>query len=159
MSERGSVAVFCPTSNLFLGSGLFDWQRYGSRDNKLRIAAATDVGGGTNYSMLRTMDEGYKVIALQAQDQPAGQLLADHARQCRGAVTFRAHWHAGTGHRCRSRRAGCKGNTGNASAHGNHRNAGAGTILLQTLGDDRAVAQTYIAGKPVKDKPVKDKAG
>ena len=33
----------------------------------LRIAAATDVGGGTNYSMLRTMDEGYKVIALNGE--------------------------------------------------------------------------------------------
>jgi guanine deaminase len=67
LSETGSVAVFCPTSNLFLGSGLFDWQRYRKRDKPLRVAAATDVGGGTNYSMLRTMDEGYKVIALQGE--------------------------------------------------------------------------------------------
>src|SRR5690606_8166172 len=67
LSDTGSVAVFCPTSNLFLGSGLFDWQRYSKRAKPLRIAAATDVGGGTNYSMLRTMDEGYKVIALQGE--------------------------------------------------------------------------------------------
>ncbi|TIT76503.1 MAG: guanine deaminase, partial [Mesorhizobium sp.] len=60
LSQSGSVAVFCPTSNLFLGSGLFDYQRYRRREKPLRIAAATDVGGGTNYSMLRTMDEGYK---------------------------------------------------------------------------------------------------
>src|SRR5690606_10397624 len=45
LSESGSVAVFCPTSNLFLGSGLFDWQRYSKRAKPLRIAAATDVGG------------------------------------------------------------------------------------------------------------------
>ena len=67
LSDTGSVAVFCPTSNLFLGSGLFDYQRYRRRDKPLRIAAATDVGGGTNYSMLRTMDEGYKVIALNGE--------------------------------------------------------------------------------------------
>jgi guanine deaminase len=67
LSASGSVAVFCPTSNLFLGSGLFDYQRYRARETPLRIAAATDVGGGTNYSMLRTMDEGYKVIALNGE--------------------------------------------------------------------------------------------
>ena len=67
LSDSGSVAVFCPTSNLFLGSGLFAWPRYSKRAKPLRIAAASDVGGGTNYSMLRTMDEGYKVIALQGE--------------------------------------------------------------------------------------------
>ena len=40
LSETGSVAVFCPTSNLFLGSGLFDYQRYRRRDK-----AAADRGG------------------------------------------------------------------------------------------------------------------
>src|SRR5690606_22054053 len=67
LSDSGSVAVFCPTSNLFLGSGLFGYQRYRTRAKPLRIATATDVGGGTSYSMLRTMDEGYKVIALNGE--------------------------------------------------------------------------------------------
>jgi len=58
LSAAGSIAVFCPTSNLFLGSGLFPYQRMRSRQNPVRIATATDVGGGTNYSMLRTMDGG-----------------------------------------------------------------------------------------------------
>ena len=47
LSESGSVAVFCPTSNLFLGSGLFDYQRYRRREKSLRMASATDGGGGT----------------------------------------------------------------------------------------------------------------
>src|SRR5690606_7636704 len=64
LSEAGAAAVFCPTSNLCLGSGLFNYFGYKRREKSLRIAAATDVGGGTNYSMLRTMDEGYKVITL-----------------------------------------------------------------------------------------------
>ena len=59
--------MFCPTSNLFLGSGLFPYQQNRQRRKPLRIATATDVGGGTNYSMLRTMDEAYKVIALQGE--------------------------------------------------------------------------------------------
>ncbi|MEL6267975.1 MAG: amidohydrolase family protein, partial [Pseudomonadota bacterium] len=65
MAETGSVAVFCPTSNLFLGSGLFDMA--GLEAASIRTAVATDIGGGTSYSMLRTLDEGYKVLALQGQ--------------------------------------------------------------------------------------------
>ena len=65
MAATGSVAVFCPTSNLFLGSGLYD--KVGLREKGVRRAIATDVGGGTNYSMLRTLDEGYKVLALRGQ--------------------------------------------------------------------------------------------
>ena len=87
LSDSGSVAVFCPTSNLFLGSGLFNYQRYRRRDKALRIATATDVGGGTNYSMLRTMDEGYKVIALNGEKlnpfQSFWQLTRGNARRCR----------------------------------------------------------------------------
>jgi guanine deaminase len=65
MAATGSVAVFCPTSNLFLGSGLYD--KTGLRERGVRRAVATDVGGGTSYSMLRTLDEGYKVLALRGQ--------------------------------------------------------------------------------------------
>ncbi|MFM2281881.1 MAG: guanine deaminase, partial [Pseudomonadota bacterium] len=67
MSETGSVAVFCPTSNLFLGSGLFGLKRLSQREKAVRIAVATDIGGGTSYSMLRTLDEGYKVLQLQGE--------------------------------------------------------------------------------------------
>src|SRR5690606_545804 len=61
LSEAGAVAVHCPTSNLFLGSGLFPMKTYRRRDKPLRIAVATDVGGGSSYSMLKTMDEAYKI--------------------------------------------------------------------------------------------------
>src|SRR5690606_2368558 len=60
LAETGAVAVFCPTSNLFLGSGLFDRQRLLGRG--VRMGIATDIGGGTSFSMLRTLDEGYKEI-------------------------------------------------------------------------------------------------
>lgn len=58
LASTRSVAVWCPTSNLFIGSGLFDHDRLA--EHGARIAVATDVGGGTSYSMLRTLDEGYK---------------------------------------------------------------------------------------------------
>ncbi len=57
--------MFCPTSNLFLGSGLFDRDRLMSHG--VRVGVATDIGGGTSVSMLRTLDEGYKVLQLRGQ--------------------------------------------------------------------------------------------
>ena len=67
MAESDSIAVFCPTSNLFLGSGLFSLDKMRSTNPPVRYAIATDIGGGTNWSMLRTLDEGYKVLNLQGQ--------------------------------------------------------------------------------------------
>ena len=54
--------AFCPTSNLFLGSGLFDGDA--ARRHGVRVAIGTDVGAGTSFSMLRTLDEAYKVAHL-----------------------------------------------------------------------------------------------
>ncbi|MDH5621413.1 MAG: guanine deaminase, partial [Gammaproteobacteria bacterium] len=59
MSTKGAAAAFCPTSNLFLGSGLFDLKAM--RAAKVRCGLGTDVGGGTSLSMLRTANEAFKV--------------------------------------------------------------------------------------------------
>jgi guanine deaminase len=62
MAQSGAAVAFCPTSNLFLGSGLFD---IAAADRAgMHTSLATDVGGGTSFSMLRTMGEGYKVAQL-----------------------------------------------------------------------------------------------
>lgn len=66
MAETGARAVFCPTSNLFLGSGLFD--EAGLRAAGVISGIATDIGGGTSYSMLQTLNEGYKVLQLRGQN-------------------------------------------------------------------------------------------
>ena len=73
MSEKGGAAAFCPSSNLFLGSGLYDLRKMG--DARLRTGLASDVGGGTSLSMLRTMGEAYKVLQLQHQSLPAARAL------------------------------------------------------------------------------------
>lgn len=65
LAETGSSVAFCPTSNLFLGSGLLNAQRL--TEAGVGISIATDVGGGTSFSMLRTLAEGYKVLQLQGQ--------------------------------------------------------------------------------------------
>jgi guanine deaminase len=63
MAESGATIAFCPSSNLFLGSGLFDLKY--AEEQLIPVALATDVGGGTSFSMLRTMGEAYKVGQLQ----------------------------------------------------------------------------------------------
>ncbi len=62
---------FCPTSNLFLGSGLFDLQRARELGVRVGWASGTDVGAGTSFSMLQTMNEAYKVLQLQGQQLSA----------------------------------------------------------------------------------------
>ena len=59
LNQSKAVAVHCPTSNLFLGSGLFPFEKLSYSNVKLGIA--TDVGGGTSYSMLNTLDGAYKI--------------------------------------------------------------------------------------------------
>jgi len=73
MAEKGGAGAFCPTSNLFLGSGLFDLQSM--VDAGVKVGLATDVGGGTSMSMLRTMSEAYKILHLQGQSLPANRAL------------------------------------------------------------------------------------
>lgn len=63
LSETGSSIAFCPTSNLFLGSGLFKLSK--AEAHKVKVGLATDVGGGTSFSMLKTISEAYKVTQLQ----------------------------------------------------------------------------------------------
>lgn len=152
LSDTGSVAVFCPTSNLFLGSGLFDYQRFSKRAKPLRIATATDVGGGTNYSMLRTMDEGYKVIALNGEKlNPLAsfwQLTLGNAK----ALSLDAH----VGQIEPGRDADLVVLDPRATPAMRLRMERATSLMeelfiIQTLGDDRAIAETYVAGRPMKD--------
>lgn len=65
MKNKGASVSLCPTSNLFLGSGLFDLKTI--HDMGLKAGWGTDVGGGTSFSMIRTMAEAYKVCQLKGQ--------------------------------------------------------------------------------------------
>ena len=65
MADTGTAMSFCATSNLFLGSGLFDLRA--AHECGVRVGLGTDVGGGTTLSMLRTMAESYKVCQLAGQ--------------------------------------------------------------------------------------------
>ena len=68
--EAGASLVHCPTSNTFIGSGLFDM----TLAQHLRVGLATDTGGGSNFSMLRTMAAAYEVAQLRGQSLHPSQL-------------------------------------------------------------------------------------
>lgn len=63
LTANNAAIVHCPTSNTFLGSGLFPW-RLNSENHGLRVGLGSDVGAGTSYSMLQNMKEAYLVSQL-----------------------------------------------------------------------------------------------
>ncbi|MGE0847423.1 MAG: guanine deaminase [Flavobacteriaceae bacterium] len=145
LAETDSVAVFCPTSNLFIGSGLFDLARM--RAAGVRVALATDVGGGTSYSMLATLAEAYKVLQLRGQNLPA---LEGFRMITRGNAEA-----LGLEGRIGSLAPGIEADLvvldSAATPAMAYRMETARTLeeelfLLMTLGDDRAVRETYVAG-------------
>jgi len=73
LKEVGAALVHCPTSNSFIGSGLFDM--HGLANAGQRIALATDTGGGSSFSMLRTMAAAYEIGQLNGHPLHPAQLL------------------------------------------------------------------------------------
>lgn len=149
LAETGAVAVFCPTSNLFLGSGLFDRDRLAKQG--VRVGIATDIGGGTSFSMLRTLDEGYKV--LQLRGQRLNPLASFHMATRGNAEALGLE--ATIGSIGPGRAADIVVLDARATPTMRMRMATAETLveelfLLQTLGDDRCIAEVYVAGARAK---------
>ncbi|GGF12897.1 guanine deaminase [Youhaiella tibetensis] len=151
MAETGSVAVFCPTSNLFLGSGLFDYQRL--HKTGVRIGIATDIGGGTSTSMLRTLDEAFKVVQLRKQQlSPLNSFYLATLGNAR-ALGLEDR----IGSIAPGRDADLVVLDSKAIAHMALRmqtisGVAEELFLLQTMGDDRSVREVYVAGEALKSK-------
>ncbi len=73
LQAAGAQIAHCPSSNLFLGSGLFDWQAAATAG--VQVSFGCDVGGGTSLSMLRTMADAYKVQAMAGRRVTAWKCL------------------------------------------------------------------------------------
>lgn len=63
LSDTNSAIAFCPTSNLFLGSGCFNLKQ--AEEFDFNVGLGTDIGAGTSFSMLTTLNEGYKTQQLR----------------------------------------------------------------------------------------------
>jgi guanine deaminase len=149
LAATRSVAVWCPTSNLFIGSGMFDHDRL--QKHGARMAVATDIGGGTSYSMLRTLDEGYKV--MQSRGQRLTPLQSFYMMTLGNARALSLDGRIG------SLTAGADADVVVLDARATPQMAlrmeavdslANELFLLQTCGDDRAVAETYVMGRPMK---------
>ncbi|MFT6932715.1 MAG: guanine deaminase [Paracoccaceae bacterium] len=71
LAEVDAALIHCPTSNTFIGSGLFDM----GLAQTCRVGLATDTGGGSSFGMLRTMAAAYEVGQLRGQALHAAQLI------------------------------------------------------------------------------------
>ncbi len=97
LAATGAQVAFSPSSNLFLGSGLFDWPA--ARAGQVQVSVASDVGGGTSLSTQRTLLDGYKVQALAGHRLTAWAGLHAATRGAAEALGLGAeigHFGAGT---------------------------------------------------------------
>jgi guanine deaminase len=155
LSESGSTVVHCPTSNTFLGSGLMSMRHLRKPERPVHIGLATDVGGGTSYSMLATLGEAYKVQMLAGYKPTATELFAMATRG--NAERLRI------GHETGALEAGkfadlvvLDPEATPVLASRQELSTSLEDVLfsLMILGDDRAVKATYVAGQKVHERAV-----
>ena len=158
LRDTGAQIAFCPTSNTFLGSGLFDWQA--AIDSGHRVSLASDVGGGTSLSMLRTLAEAYKVQALRGTRLSAWTALHAATRGAAeglglsqeighldaGALADVVVWNWAVGAVAEHRDAVARGAISGVPAQALH----ARVFAWLMLGDERNLAATYVAGRRVE---------
>lgn len=149
-AETGTAISHCPTSNMFLGSGNFRLHDFMTGDTPIRCGLATDVGAGTSFSMLVTLNEAYKAAQLNGHALSAvqGFWLATQG----SARSLHIDRHVGNiamgleadltvlDPKC----------TQILAARTNRANSlDEALFALMTMGDDRAIAATYVAGNRI----------
>ncbi|MFH2128759.1 MAG: guanine deaminase [bacterium] len=144
----GAAVSFCPASNLFIGSGLFNLENMTAAG--IPVGIGTDVGGGASFSILKTMAEAYKVLQLQGQSLSA--LKAFYLATLGGATAL------GLADRIGSFLPGREADftvlNFDATPLMERRIAVSETLeerlfVLMMLGDDRSISHTHIMGTPV----------
>jgi guanine deaminase len=148
LAETGSAVAFCPTSNLFLGSGLFDLNKL--EQHGVRVGLGTDVGAGTSFSQLQSLNEAYKVMQLQGKKLDPFKSL--YLATLGGAHAL--YLDNKIGNFESGKDADFVVLDYNATPLINYRMQQAKTLdeklfALTMLGDDRAVKETFAAGQSV----------
>lgn len=157
LHDTDSSIAFCPTSNLFLGSGLFNIKRCWQQS--VRMGIGTDVGAGTTFNLLQTLGEAYKVGQLQQYKLSACEafyhatLGGAHALDLDDTI----------GNFTPGKEADFVVLDPAVSPLQQLRSANSKDIwerlfVLMTLGDDRNIEQTWINGQPVWQRECKEKA-
>ena len=144
LQEVGAALVHCPTSNSFIGSGLFDM---GLAGGNIRVGLATDTGGGSSFSMLRTMAAAYEIGQLRGRALHPAELIWLATEGSARALRIDSH----VGRLAPGMEADLVVLDLASTPAIAQRAARADTIweaLFPTImmGDDRAIAATYVAG-------------
>ena len=153
LHDAGATIAHCPTSNNFLGSGLMPMKHLGKKERPVSVALATDVGGGTSYSMLATLGEAYKVQMLTGYKPSAlelffmatrGNAKALHLDHDIGALE--------TGKFADIVVLDPKATAILAARQELSQSLEDMLFALMILGDDRAIRATYVAGEKVHER-------
>ncbi|MFC5077782.1 Guanine deaminase [Vibrio thalassae] len=150
LADTESAIAFCPTSNLFLGSGLFKLNKL--EEHGVRVGMGTDVGAGTSFSILQTMSEAYKI--MQLQQEKLHPLKSLYLATLGGAKSL--HLEDKIGNLAVGKEADFVVLDLHATQLMRFRMKQATTLeeklfVLMSLGDDRTVCETYIFGNKAYD--------
>ena len=145
MARAGASAAFCPSSNLFLGSGLFDLAS--AERHRVEVGLGSDVGGGASLSLLEVMEDAYKVSQLRGR--PLDVMKSFYLATLGAARALRIDAHVGN--LAPGKEADFIVLDMAATPMLRRRLRGVSDIAeilfaLSIIGDDRAIARTYIAG-------------
>jgi guanine deaminase len=143
----GTAIAHCPTSNNFLGSGQFDLARARKHGRPVNVGLATDLGGGTHFSMLRTMQAASEIAQLRGA--PLAPICAWWLATAGGAAALDLAAHVGNaevGHDADLIVLDLAATPLIEFRMRYVRDIDEALAVLMALGDDRAVRATYIAG-------------
>ncbi len=153
LHQTGTALAHCPTSNNFLGSGLFDLRAATDARRNVRVGLATDLGGGTSFSMLRTMQAACDVAQLSGNPLPPACALWLATRGAARALDL--------DERIGSVAPGMEADLVVLDLHSTPiidfrmrdvRDVDEALGVQLALGDDRAVRATYVAGRLAWDR-------
>ena len=146
LRETGAALAHCPTSNTFIGSGLFDMD--GLTRDRQTIGLATDTGGGSSFSMLRTMAAAYEIAQLKTRALHPAELL--WLATAGSAKALRLDTKIGTlapGFEADLTILNLASTEAIAQRHARADTIWEAIFPTIMMGDDRAIAQVYIAGE------------
>lgn len=149
-SETGAAVAHCPTSNFFLGSGCLNVKKLRDKNRPVHVGLATDLGAGTSFSMLQTMNEAYK--AAQMNGTPYTSLHSFYLASCGTAEALGLQDKVGTiavGMEADLTVLNLKSTPIIDYRMKYAKDLEEALFIQMTLGDDRAIAATYVAGKEV----------
>ena len=146
LSEMGAAVVHCPTSNTFIGSGLFDLM--GLAKASISIGLATDTGGGSSFSMLRTMAAAYEIGQLRGTALHPAQLMWLATEGSADALKMSGKiGHLGAGAAADITVLDLASTSAIAQRSGRAKDVWDALFPTIMMGDDRAIKDVWIAGK------------